>query len=193
MTSLIIYIDCLDYAQPTRPNVIIYFVHYFSSNDKAGSGAARHSTERKEQYKQVRAHVKKDDGRMQAYGWSLPARVPGTAGQASSGGQETQVQSRASATGVPVPVPVYCRPLMEKEPGMKVRNSVWLYLRKLKRKVGTFFTTSSRYGVQPASISPEVARETAVTSLAPPCSTMTPLPRPLCRQLPWLRRPRKPV
>merc|ERR1719412_1667913 len=32
--------------------------------------------ERKEQYKQVRAHVKKEDGRMQAYGWSLPAKVP---------------------------------------------------------------------------------------------------------------------
>lgn len=30
--------------------------------------------ERQEQYKQVRAHVKKDDGRLQAYGWSLPAK-----------------------------------------------------------------------------------------------------------------------
>lgn len=35
----------------------------------------RRATERREQYKQVRAHVKKDDGRMQAYGWSLPAKV----------------------------------------------------------------------------------------------------------------------
>lgn len=107
--------------------MIIYVAYIlFRSTDKAGSGSARHSTERKEQYKQVRAHVKKDDGRMQAYGWSLPARVPGTAGTTTTGGggQETQVQSRASATGVPVPVPVYCRPLMEKEPGMKVAKEM---------------------------------------------------------------------
>ena len=31
-----------------------------------------------------------------------------------------QVQSRTSSSGVPVPVPVYCRPLMEREPGMKI-------------------------------------------------------------------------
>ena len=79
------------------------------------------AAERKEQYKQVsatkketsvlagnlkfelvqvRAHVKKDDGRMQAYGWSLPAKQPSDSGAAStpstaSGGkspsEETQV------------------------------------------------------------------------------------------------------
>ena len=88
--------------------------------------------ERKEQYKQVRAHVKKEDGRMQAYGWSLPAKVPqqgnnsleGTTSPApasddgSSKGGSTG--SNAGGSSVPVPVPVYCRPLMEKEPGMKV-------------------------------------------------------------------------
>ena len=88
--------------------------------------------ERKEQYKQVRAHVKKEDGRMQAYGWSLPAKVPpqGTNNSAGSSspapGSEdgsSKVGGSASAGGgssVPVTVPVYCRPLMEKEPGMKV-------------------------------------------------------------------------
>ena len=88
--------------------------------------------ERKEQYKQGRAHVKKEDGRMQAYGWSLPAKVPqqGTNNSTGSsspapGSEEgsSKVGSSASAGGgssVPVPVPVYCRPLMEKEPGMKV-------------------------------------------------------------------------
>ena len=88
--------------------------------------------ERKEQYKQVRAHVKKEDGRMQAYGWSLPAKVPpqGTNNSPGSnspapGSEEgsSKVGGSASAGGgssVPVPVPVYCRPLMEKEPGMKV-------------------------------------------------------------------------
>ncbi|XP_042886607.1 C-Jun-amino-terminal kinase-interacting protein 4-like isoform X21 [Penaeus japonicus] len=75
----------------------------------------RRATERREQYRQVRAHVKKDDGRMQAYGWSLPAKT----GQKAIEGPQAQPKSSAS-THVPVPVPVYCRPLMEKEPGMKI-------------------------------------------------------------------------
>ena len=50
----------------------------FNSNiifvdDESSAGNNRRTNERKEQYKQVRAHVKQDDGRMQAYGWSVPA------------------------------------------------------------------------------------------------------------------------
>ncbi len=66
----------------------------------------------------------------QAYGWSLPARQPTSSASSTSGAsptpsgddssRETQVQSRSASSGVPVPVPVYCRPLMEKEPGMKI-------------------------------------------------------------------------
>ena len=91
----------------------------------------RRANERREQYKQVRAHVKKDDGRMQAYGWSLPAKAPGPSvvgsqraiegpenDSSSSSPQQSSSGSRSSH--IPVPVPVYCRPLMEKEPGMKV-------------------------------------------------------------------------
>ena len=83
---------------------------------------ARKALERKEQYKQVRAHVKKDDGRLQAYGWSLPPKSPSHKSEGSD-------SSRMAASNVPVPVPVYCRPLMEKEPGMKVitRNLVRRY------------------------------------------------------------------
>nr|XP_042908606.1 C-Jun-amino-terminal kinase-interacting protein 4 isoform X3 [Parasteatoda tepidariorum] len=68
--------------------------------------------ERKEQYKQVRAHVKKEDGRMQAYGWSLPIL-------GDSNG-EAEPTSLSFDPSFPVPVPVYCRPLMDKEPGMKI-------------------------------------------------------------------------
>jgi len=51
---------------------------------------------------------------MQAYGWSLPAKV-------SASGSSSNVPPRsASSSGVPVPVPVYCRPLAEGTPGMKV-------------------------------------------------------------------------
>jgi c-Jun-amino-terminal kinase-interacting protein 4 len=75
-----------------------------SSNDGTSERA---QARRREQYRQVRAHVQKEDGRLQAYGWSLP----GASGKPSSG-KPTQ--------GVPVPVPVYCRPLAEASPHMKV-------------------------------------------------------------------------
>lgn len=65
--------------------------------------------ERREQYKQVRAHVKKDDGRLQAYGWSLPAKFQAVPNRESS-----------AKSQVPVPVPVYCRPLFDKDSGLKV-------------------------------------------------------------------------
>jgi hypothetical protein len=64
---------------------------------------------RREQYRQVRAHVQKEDGRLQAYGWSLPGASTKTPGQQAK-----------HAGGVPVPVPVYCRPLAEASPHMKV-------------------------------------------------------------------------
>lgn len=73
--------------------------------------------ERKEQYKQVRAHVRKEDGRLQAYGWSLPSKIGSVSknSEADGGGQ-----IKPNASSVPVPVPVFCRPLLEKELGMKV-------------------------------------------------------------------------
>ena len=64
----------------------------------------------------MRTHVKQEDGRMHAYGWSLPANKPNTASSAAS----TPTSEDSRNANVPVPVPVYCRPLMEKEPGMKV-------------------------------------------------------------------------
>ncbi|XP_076319409.1 C-Jun-amino-terminal kinase-interacting protein 4-like isoform X29 [Tachypleus tridentatus] len=75
--------------------------------------------ERKEQYKQVRAHVRKDDGRMQAYGWSLPTKavISGPKPPPDDGVANTL---KTSSSHVRVPVPIYCRPLLEKEPGMKI-------------------------------------------------------------------------
>ncbi|XP_017758334.1 PREDICTED: JNK-interacting protein 3 isoform X3 [Eufriesea mexicana] len=62
---------------------------------------ARRANERREQYRQVRAHVRKEDGRLHAYGWSLPGKPSVTVRQ-------------------PVPVPVYCNSLPGSEPGMKI-------------------------------------------------------------------------
>lgn len=77
---------------------------------------ARLANERKEQYRQVRAHVRKEDGRLQAYGWSLPGKPSPPARQ-------------------PVPVPVYCRPLQETEPGMKVLIAIILLLLLRNKKI----------------------------------------------------------
>ncbi|CAK1554600.1 unnamed protein product [Leptosia nina] len=67
--------------------------------------------ERTEQFRQVRAHVRKEDGRTQAYGWSLP----GKSGQGQKGPNVS-----LSSGGVPVPVPVFCRPIAESEPRMSL-------------------------------------------------------------------------
>ncbi|XP_073840207.1 JNK-interacting protein syd isoform X18 [Musca autumnalis] len=61
---------------------------------------------RHEQYRQLRAHVQKEDGRLHAYGWSLPVSKT-----------EKEPQTRHSGG---VPVPVYCNPLAEASPHMKV-------------------------------------------------------------------------
>lgn len=72
-------------------------------------GSLAKQRERREQYRHVRAHVKKEDGRLTAYGWSLPDK-------------SAVVPSRGlpNMSGVPVPVPVYCRPLEESSSGMKI-------------------------------------------------------------------------
>ncbi|KAL3274957.1 hypothetical protein HHI36_019733 [Cryptolaemus montrouzieri] len=66
----------------------------------------RRAIAKREQYRYLKAHVRKEDGRLHAYGWSLPGKItPATKGASS---------------GVPVPVPVYCRPLAESSPGMNI-------------------------------------------------------------------------
>nr|XP_018903223.1 PREDICTED: C-Jun-amino-terminal kinase-interacting protein 4 isoform X6 [Bemisia tabaci] len=90
---------------------------YIDSNDLCSEKVgARRASERKEQYRQVRAHVAKEDGRVHAYGWSLPVKQSGP----SPTPPVIPQSSSTSNSQVPVPVPVYCRPLMEKEPGMKI-------------------------------------------------------------------------
>ncbi|OCT64281.1 hypothetical protein XELAEV_18045384mg [Xenopus laevis] len=68
--------------------------------------------QKREQYRQVREHVRNDDGRLQACGWSLPAKYKQLS---PNGGQEDNRMKN-------VPVPVYCRPLVEKDPTMKTKE-----------------------------------------------------------------------
>ncbi|KAH8379561.1 hypothetical protein KR009_005592 [Drosophila setifemur] len=67
----------------------------------------RISARRREQYRQLRAHVQKEDGRLHAYGWSLPI---------NKASQEANPSRHSGG----VPVPVYCNPLAEASPHMKV-------------------------------------------------------------------------
>ncbi|XP_038127594.1 C-Jun-amino-terminal kinase-interacting protein 4-like isoform X3 [Cyprinodon tularosa] len=63
--------------------------------------------QKRAQYKQVKAHVQKEDGRVQAYGWSLPKKYKAIGGQADGKMKN-------------LPVPVFLRPLDEKDPTMKL-------------------------------------------------------------------------
>ncbi|KAJ8413716.1 hypothetical protein AAFF_G00082230 [Aldrovandia affinis] len=78
-------------------------------NEEADSGNLVSRREQKRaQYRQVKAHVQKEDGRVQAYGWSLPQKS-----KVANGGQtENKVKN--------LPVPVYLRPLDEKDASMKL-------------------------------------------------------------------------
>ncbi|XP_012661279.1 C-Jun-amino-terminal kinase-interacting protein 3 isoform X2 [Otolemur garnettii] len=80
----------------------------FFPEDDCTSSARRE--QKREQYRQVREHVRNDDGRLQACGWSLPAKYK----QLSPSGAQEDTRMKN------VPVPVYCRPLVEKDPTMKL-------------------------------------------------------------------------
>jgi hypothetical protein len=65
--------------------------------------------DRRQQYKNVSEHMKKEDeSRTRAYGWSIPATI-----------------DTASATSIPVPV--CCRPLLDQQPSLKVILSLNLF------------------------------------------------------------------
>lgn len=69
----------------------------------------RANQRRQEQYRQVRAHVQKEDGRLHAYGWSLPGTKTNPMGTPKNDRKMPKV-----------PAPVYCSPLAEASPHMKV-------------------------------------------------------------------------
>ncbi|XP_078806965.1 C-Jun-amino-terminal kinase-interacting protein 3 isoform X15 [Oryzias latipes] len=81
--------------------------------------------QRREQYRQVREHMRRDDGIMQACGWSVPSRLKQTGGQMDSA-QDSPLKRQQTTNDKEdnrmknVPVPVYCRPLVEKDPNRKL-------------------------------------------------------------------------
>ncbi|XP_019867999.1 JNK-interacting protein 3 isoform X2 [Aethina tumida] len=114
--------------------------------------AMRRAMERRQQYRQVKAHVRKEDGRLQAYGWSLPGKGPGSKSTQSSG-------------GVPVPVPVYCRPLAETTPNMKIWCAAGVNLQGGYTKDGGLMVGGSVFYTEEPKLPDEKPAETEVESL----------------------------
>uniref|UniRef100_A0A8C7BRZ7 Mitogen-activated protein kinase 8 interacting protein 3 n=1 Tax=Neovison vison TaxID=452646 RepID=A0A8C7BRZ7_NEOVI len=90
----------------------------FFPDDDCTSSARRE--QKREQYRQVREHVRNDDGRLQACGWSLPAKYKQVGRQLGSHPPPQASRPREDTRMKNVPVPVYCRPLVEKDPTMKL-------------------------------------------------------------------------
>ncbi|XP_058265827.1 C-Jun-amino-terminal kinase-interacting protein 3 isoform X13 [Hemibagrus wyckioides] len=96
-------------------------LEFFPEDDSALSVRRE---QRREQYRQVREHMRRDDGLMQACGWSVPPRFKQTGSQADSAqdtaGKRPQANEKDDNRMKNVPVPVYCRPLVEKDPNRKL-------------------------------------------------------------------------
>lgn len=120
----------------------------------------RASIRRREQYRQLRAHVQKDDGRLQAYGWSLPITK---SSNTEIGGSNV---SKTHAGGVPVPVPVFCNPLAESSPHMKVSCASGVTLSGGYTKDGGCVVGASIfYSKQPAEITEVTTPTTELETL----------------------------
>ncbi|KAI1721178.1 JNK-interacting protein leucine zipper II domain-containing protein [Ditylenchus destructor] len=92
-------------------------------------------SERRQQYKAVSQHMKtEDESRTQAYGWSIPATVDTAAATAS------------------IPVPVCCRPLLDRQPSLKIWCAASVALYGGRTKDGTFVVGDPLLGCDPSML-----------------------------------------
>ncbi|XP_029995988.1 C-Jun-amino-terminal kinase-interacting protein 3 isoform X16 [Sphaeramia orbicularis] len=113
----------------TSNRTLEFFPEELASNGVASllsdSALLARREQRREQYRQVREHMRRDDGIMQACGWSVPSRFKQTGGQTDSA-QDSPLKRQQTTNEKDdnrmknVPVPVYCRPLVEKDPNRKL-------------------------------------------------------------------------
>ncbi|XP_075889880.1 C-Jun-amino-terminal kinase-interacting protein 4 isoform X2 [Nelusetta ayraudi] len=78
----------------------------FLNEEAPAEGVVSRREQKRAQYQQVKAHVQKEEGRVQAYGWSLPKKGKG------NGQSEGKMKN--------LPVPVFLSPVDEKEASMKL-------------------------------------------------------------------------
>ncbi|KAM6966029.1 sperm associated antigen 9a isoform 2-T2 [Tautogolabrus adspersus] len=79
----------------------------FLNEEKDQCSSPSRKEQKRAQYRQVKAHMQKEDGRVTAHGWSLPSKY-----KVANGGQ---VENKMN-----LPVPVYLRPLEQKDASMKL-------------------------------------------------------------------------
>ncbi|XP_053298499.1 sperm associated antigen 9a isoform X2 [Pleuronectes platessa] len=79
----------------------------FLNEEKDQCSSPSRKEQKRAQYRQVKAHMQKEDGRVTAHGWSLPSKY-----KVANGGQ---VENKVN-----LPVPVYLRPLDQKDASMKL-------------------------------------------------------------------------
>uniref|UniRef100_A0A3P8SH62 C-Jun-amino-terminal kinase-interacting protein 4 n=1 Tax=Amphiprion percula TaxID=161767 RepID=A0A3P8SH62_AMPPE len=79
----------------------------FLNEDKEQCSSPSRKEQKRAQYRQMKAHMQKEDGRVTAHGWSLPSKY-----KVANGGQ---VENKMN-----LPVPVYLRPLDQKDASMKL-------------------------------------------------------------------------
>ncbi|XP_029293269.1 sperm associated antigen 9a isoform X4 [Cottoperca gobio] len=79
----------------------------FLNEEKDQCSSPSRKEQKRAQYRQVKAHMQKEDGRVTAHGWSLPSKY-----KVANGGQ---VENKMK-----LPVPVYLRPLDQKDASMKL-------------------------------------------------------------------------
>ncbi|XP_074511825.1 C-Jun-amino-terminal kinase-interacting protein 3 isoform X4 [Sebastes fasciatus] len=113
----------------TSNRTLEFFPEELASNGVASllsdSALLARREQRREQYRQVREHMRRDDGIMQACGWSVPSRfkqpgVPTDSAQDSPLKRPQITNEKEDNRMKNVPVPVYCRPLVEKDPNRKL-------------------------------------------------------------------------
>ncbi|KAL4624585.1 C-Jun-amino-terminal kinase-interacting protein 4 isoform X6 [Arapaima gigas] len=117
-------------------------------NEEMDSGSLASRREQKRaQYRQVKAHVQKEDGRVQAYGWSLPQKY-----KVNNGGQADNKMKN-------LPVPVYLRPLDEKDASMKLWCAAGVNLSGGKTRDGGSIVGASVFYSDVAGADSEVPKQ----------------------------------
>eukprot|EP00063_Salmo_salar_P088135 XP_014062970.1 PREDICTED: C-Jun-amino-terminal kinase-interacting protein 4-like isoform X4 [Salmo salar] len=120
---------------------------FLNEESEAGNMVSRREQKRA-QYRQVKAHVEKEeDGRVQAYGWSLPQKF-----KVANGGQTSENKMKN------LPVPVYLRPLDEKDATMKLWCAVGVNLSGGKTRDGGSIVGASVFYSDLTSPGPESRR-----------------------------------
>ncbi|XP_019902105.1 C-Jun-amino-terminal kinase-interacting protein 4 isoform X4 [Esox lucius] len=120
---------------------------FLNEESEAGSMVSRREQKRA-QYRQVKAHVQKEeDGRVQAYGWSLPQKF-----KVANGGQTSENKMKN------LPVPVYLRPLDEKDAAMKLWCAAGVNLSGGKTRDGGSIVGASVFYSDLSSPGPESPR-----------------------------------